>query len=92
MSYERQFELTSVSVPPIRTEIQPGDYVSISASRYPFASVLPSGNRSREWIKSISSTLQWNERRRQRPFDAEKDLDEAYERERKSSRTSDLCD
>ncbi|KZZ94609.1 NAD+ kinase [Ascosphaera apis ARSEF 7405] len=75
-----------------RTEIQPGDYVSISASRYPFASVLPSGNRSREWIKSISSTLQWNERRRQRPFDAEKDLDEAYERERKSSRTSDLCD
>ncbi|KAI5305147.1 hypothetical protein KEM56_005175 [Ascosphaera pollenicola] len=71
-----------------RTEIQPGDYVSISASRYPFAVVSPSENRSREWIKSISSTLHWNERRRQRPFDAEKDLDAAYERGRKSSRTS----
>ncbi|KAI5294662.1 hypothetical protein KEM52_003514, partial [Ascosphaera acerosa] len=70
-----------------RTELKPGDYVSISASRYPFASVLPSGNRSREWIKSISSTLQWNERKRQRPFDAERDLDAAYERERKTARS-----
>ncbi|KAI5287657.1 hypothetical protein KEM54_005838 [Ascosphaera aggregata] len=75
-----------------RTELKPGDYVSISASRYPFASVLPSGNRSREWIKSISSTLQWNERVRQRPFDAEKDLDAAYERERQGCTRNSGCD
>jgi hypothetical protein len=50
----------------------PGDYVTISASRYPFANVMPPGRRSEDWINSISRTLQWNSRQRQKAFDEEK--------------------
>ena len=53
-------------------ELCPGDYVTISASRYPFANVMPSGRRSEDWIKSISRTLQWNSRQRQKAFDEDK--------------------
>ncbi|KAI5295778.1 hypothetical protein KEM55_006051, partial [Ascosphaera atra] len=70
------------------TELKPGDYVAISASRYPFASVLPSVKRSREWIRSISSTLNWNARQAQKPYDAERRLDEEYEQQRRSSESS----
>lgn len=52
----------------IRVELCPGDYVTISASRYPFAHVMPPGRRSEDWINSISRTLQWNSRQRQKPF------------------------
>ncbi|KAI9889042.1 MAG: hypothetical protein M1814_006045 [Vezdaea aestivalis] len=51
-----------------RVELQPGDYVTISASRYPFANVQPPGRRSEEWVNSISRTLQWNSRQRQKSF------------------------
>ncbi|KIX08506.1 uncharacterized protein Z518_03162 [Rhinocladiella mackenziei CBS 650.93] len=51
-----------------RIELFPGDYVTISASRYPFANVMPPGRRSEEWVKSISRTLQWNSRQRQKGF------------------------
>ncbi|PVI04284.1 ATP-NAD kinase [Periconia macrospinosa] len=51
-----------------RVELKPGDYVTISASRFPFPSVLPLDRRSKDWIDSISRTLQWNSRQRQKAF------------------------
>lgn len=48
-----------------RIELHPGDYVTISASRFPFANVVPAGHRSHEWIESISRTLNWNSRLKQ---------------------------
>ncbi|KAL1302918.1 hypothetical protein AAFC00_003240 [Neodothiora populina] len=51
-----------------RTELCPGDYVTISASRYPFPSILPLNRRSEDWIDSISRTLNWNSRSRQKSF------------------------
>ncbi len=51
-----------------RVELNPGDYVTVSASRYPFANVMPPGRRSEDWIKSISRTLQWNSRQKQKAF------------------------
>lgn len=51
-----------------RVELKPGDYVTISASRYPFANILPHGRRSEDWVSSIRRTLQWNSRQRQKAF------------------------
>jgi NAD+ kinase len=65
-----------------RVELCPGDYVTISASRYPFANVMPPGRRSEDWINSLSRTLQWNSRQRQKAFSEweenprEKDVDD----------------
>lgn len=52
-----------------RVELGAGDYVTVSASRYPFANVMPSGRRSEDWINSIRAKLGWNTRTRQRGFD-----------------------
>jgi NAD+ kinase len=49
-----------------RVELKPGDYVTISASRFPFPSVLPLDRRRMDWIESISRTSQWNSRRSRR--------------------------
>ncbi|OKL58226.1 hypothetical protein UA08_06550 [Talaromyces atroroseus] len=51
-----------------RLELHPGDYVTVSASRYPFANVMPAGRRSEDWVESISKTLNWNTRQRQKAF------------------------
>lgn len=51
-----------------RVELCPGDYVTISASRYPFANVMQQGRRSEDWINSISRTLNWNSRQKQKSF------------------------
>ncbi|ROW06059.1 hypothetical protein VMCG_04529 [Cytospora schulzeri] len=51
-----------------RVELYPGDYVTISASRYPFASVQVQGRRSEDWINSISGKLGWNTRQKQKPL------------------------
>ncbi|KAI4214138.1 MAG: hypothetical protein LQ351_003223 [Letrouitia transgressa] len=51
-----------------RIELHPGDYVTISASRYPFPNVMPQGSRSEDWINSISRTLNWNSRQKQKSF------------------------
>lgn len=50
-----------------RVELRPGDYVTISASRFPFPSVLPL-EKSKDWVDSISRTLNWNSRQRQKSF------------------------
>jgi hypothetical protein len=52
----------------IRVELHPGDYVTISASRFPFPNVLPQGRRSEDWVTAIRATLQWNSRQRQKSF------------------------
>ncbi|OBT77374.1 hypothetical protein VF21_04259 [Pseudogymnoascus sp. 05NY08] len=51
-----------------RVELRAGDYVTVSASRYPFANVMPSGRRSEDWINSIRAKLGWNTRTRQKAF------------------------
>ena len=56
------------NVPSDSVELKPGDYVTISASRYPFANILPQGRRSEDWVSSIRRTLQWNSRQRQKAF------------------------
>jgi len=61
----------------IRTELHPGDYVTISASRFPFPSVLPLDRKSEDWIDSISRTLNWNSRQRQKAFSEWKDENRA---------------
>ncbi|KAK4038792.1 ATP-NAD kinase-like domain-containing protein [Parachaetomium inaequale] len=53
-----------------RLELAPGDYVTVSASRYPFACVQPHGRRSEDWINSISAKLGWNTRQRQKAYKA----------------------
>ncbi|KAK8041293.1 ATP-NAD kinase [Apiospora phragmitis] len=49
-----------------RLELFPGDYVTISASRFPFASCMPQGRRSEDWVNSISGKLGWNTRQKQK--------------------------
>ena len=51
-----------------RVELHPGDYVTISASRYPFANVMPPVTSGEDWIGSISRTLNWNSRQKQKSF------------------------
>ena len=73
-----------------RVEINPGDYVSISASRYPFAFVLGNGGED-DWVYRISQTLNWNSRSKQKAFKEEVDinavgLDESKDTTHKISR------
>ncbi|ROT43179.1 ATP-NAD kinase [Sodiomyces alkalinus F11] len=51
-----------------RIELRPGDYVTISASRFPFASVQSQGRRSEDWVNSIRAKLGWNTRGKQKGF------------------------
>ncbi|KAI5461171.1 ATP-NAD kinase-like domain-containing protein [Mariannaea sp. PMI_226] len=51
-----------------RVELKPGDYVTISASRFPFASVQAEGRRSEDWVNSISGKLGWNKRQKQKMY------------------------
>lgn len=51
-----------------RIELHAGDYVTISASRYPFASVQAPGRRSEDWVNSISGKLGWNTRQKQKAY------------------------
>ncbi len=51
-----------------RIELCPGDYVTISASRYPFANVMQRGRRNEDWVSSISEKLNWNSRQKQKSF------------------------
>jgi NAD+ kinase len=54
-----------------RVELKQGDHVTITASQYPFPTVMRTGN---EWFDSVSRTLQWNTRAAtQKGFEAKKD-------------------
>lgn len=50
-----------------RVEIKQGDYVRISASRFPFPTCLR-GKQTGDWFESVSRTLNWNERKKQLPY------------------------
>jgi NAD+ kinase len=44
-----------------------GDHIKVTASRYPFPTVC-ADRQSTDWFQSISRTLKWNERERQKSF------------------------
>jgi NAD+ kinase len=50
-----------------RVELKQGDHIKISASKYPFPTVC-ADKQSTDWFHSISRTLKWNERLRQKSF------------------------
>lgn len=50
-----------------RVELKQGDHIKVTASRYPFPTVCAQ-NQSIDWFESISRTLKWNERQRQKSF------------------------
>lgn len=52
-----------------RVELHPGDYITICASRFPFANIVQSKSASDDWVNSISRTLSWNSRAKQKSFD-----------------------
>lgn len=64
----RLMDVTDELTKDYRVELFPGDYVTVSASRYPFANVLPQGRRGEDWVHSISKTLNWNSRQKQKSF------------------------
>ena len=49
-----------------RVELKQGDCVTITASQYPFPTVVRTDT---EWFDSISRTLRWNVRATQKAFD-----------------------
>ncbi|CAN6613924.1 ATP-NADH kinase Yef1p [Trichomonascus vanleenenianus] len=50
-----------------RVELKRGDFLTISASRYPFPMIQESENGT-HWFERLSKTLHWNERKRQSSF------------------------
>lgn len=50
-----------------RVELKQGDHIKVTASRYPFPTICAE-NQSVDWFESISRTLKWNERQRQKSF------------------------
>lgn len=50
-----------------RVELKQGDHIKVTASKYPFPTVC-ADNQSTDWFESISRTLKWNERQRQKSF------------------------
>ncbi|KAF3294907.1 hypothetical protein TWF132_002824 [Orbilia oligospora] len=54
-----------------RVELHQGDYVTIAASRFPFAFIQSKPHQG-DWFDSLSRTLQWNSRTaRQKAFDTD---------------------
>lgn len=54
-----------------RVELKQGDHVTITASQYPFPTVMRTGT---EWFDSVSRTLQWNTRAAtQKGFESQQD-------------------
>lgn len=49
------------------SRVTEGDHIKVTASQYPFPTVC-ADNQSTDWFNSISRTLKWNERERQKSF------------------------
>lgn len=62
-------------------EVTEGDHITVTASKYPFPTVCAE-SQSRDWFHSISRTLKWNERERQKSFVV---VEESATKSRKSS-------
>ncbi|KAI0785531.1 hypothetical protein C8Q75DRAFT_775300 [Abortiporus biennis] len=50
-----------------RVELKQGDHIKVTASKYPFPTVCAE-TQSVDWFHSITRTLKWNERERQKSF------------------------
>lgn len=50
-----------------RVELKQGDHIKITASKFPFPTVC-ADKQSTDWFRSISRTLRWNEREKQKSF------------------------
>lgn len=50
-----------------RVELKQGDHIKVTASKYPFPTV-SADKASTDWFSSISRTLRWNEREKQKSF------------------------
>ncbi|EIW72112.1 hypothetical protein TREMEDRAFT_70628 [Tremella mesenterica DSM 1558] len=50
-----------------RVELKQGDHIKVTASKYPFPTVC-ADKASTDWFQSISRTLRWNEREKQKSF------------------------
>nr|CDI51473.1 related to UTR1 (associated with ferric reductase activity) [Melanopsichium pennsylvanicum 4] len=75
-----------------RVELKQGDHIKVTASRYPFPTVCAE-NQSTDWFSSISRTLKWNERQRQKSFvvveeGAEGDSNGGGDKDKNSSSTA----
>ncbi|KAK9459886.1 ATP-NAD kinase-like domain-containing protein [Lipomyces oligophaga] len=53
-----------------RVELRSNDYVTVTASQYPFPTVTAS---TMDYIESVSRTLKWNVREQQKPFSEDSD-------------------
>ncbi|KAK9447123.1 NAD kinase [Limtongia smithiae] len=51
-----------------RVELFQGDYITISASRFPFP-MIQNRKLGSDWFESLSTTLSWNQRKHQKAFD-----------------------
>lgn len=67
-----------------RVELKQGDHIKVTASKYPFPTVC-ADNQSTDWFESISRTLKWNERQRQKSFVV---VEEGGEEEKDTSQRS----
>lgn len=67
--------------------ITEGDHIKITASKYPFPTVCAQ-SQSVDWFHSISRTLKWNERERQKSFVVVEEDPMKKQRRRRSSSTS----
>ena len=50
-----------------RIELKQGDYISVTASRYPVPTFCKQDQTS-DWFNSLIRCLKWNERQIQKPF------------------------
>ncbi|KAG8917902.1 hypothetical protein FRC00_013075, partial [Tulasnella sp. 408] len=71
-----------------RVELKQGDHIKVTASKFPFPTVCAE-DQSVDWFKSISRTLKWNERERQKSFVVVEEDPDAPKKKRKSRRMLD---
>lgn len=64
-----------------RVELKQGDHIKVTASKYPFPTVC-ADKASTDWFSSISRTLRWNEREKQKSFVVVEEASDPPERSR----------
>ena len=50
-----------------RVELRQGDYITVSASRFPFPAI-QSRKQNKDWFNSLSRNFHWGTRQKQKPF------------------------
>lgn len=69
-----------------RVELKQGDHIKVTASRYPFPTICKQ-TQSIDWFQSISRTLKWNERQKQKSFVVFEEDRETTEKEDRGQKT-----